>query len=221
MKASRILYSLLLISITCLSCSSPKEAAVVRPVPGPAKDSFPPLYASPNARLFKAGLSIGRHHHSGLFLVKHIPADSSVRILFLSELGLSLMDMEYSADEFRMVSVRDFLDRPALLKMLEEDFRTLLLDLSRVDGSATEMKTRFTQEDDTLEVLKVRHRSQRYTYSRYAGSRTHKIVRRKGLFGKVEYRMPGSGPLRIWIHHRGLRLQIELVELEHSGNDAG
>ncbi len=49
---------------------------------------------------------------------------------FLSELGLNLLDMAYSNDEFEVVSVQEFLNRPSILKTLKKDFRTLLLDLS-------------------------------------------------------------------------------------------
>jgi hypothetical protein len=220
MKASRIRYLVLLISFSCLSCSTTKDLTPVADPEDSSVEGFSPLPSSETARLFKAGISTGRRHQSGLFLIKDLPQEGSTRILFLSELGLSLLDMEYRADEFTVISVQDFLDRTSLLKMLQEDFRSLLLDLSLVDRSSMELGLKEDAGGVPVEVLKLRHRSQKYTYFRNPGAHTDRIIRRKGLLCRVEYRMEGQDPLSVHIRHRGTGLQMDLVQLDYKGSHA-
>lgn len=170
---------------------------------------FAPLIPLEETLLFKAGLNVLGDYYSGLVLIKDIKEDSAIHVVFLNELGLTLLDLAYRKDEFEVQSVQDFLNRSSILKTLKKDFRCLLLDLSLIE------KFKVKSEDDGVtESLKFRHKSQRYTYSYRENTGPVHITRRGGLFGKVEFQIDEGERKRINIDHRGIRLEIVLTELE-------
>ena len=94
---------------------------------------FAPLIPLEETLLFKAGLNVLGDYYSGLVLIKDIKEDSAIHVVFLNELGLTLLDLAYRKDEFEVQSVQDFLNRSSILKTLKKDFRCLLLDLSLIE----------------------------------------------------------------------------------------
>ena len=215
MKPFRILFLLLVISLHLCSCSSTRELGRYEPADGSSIHKFSPLGDLRKPLLFKAGIRLLKDRYSGLFLVKKMPGESSIRVVFLSELGLSLMDLEYREDEFEVVNVQEFLNRPVLLKTLQNDFRTLLLDLSAVEPVTVK-----EGEEGSSEILQFKHRSERYAYYHRAGSGTYLIQRKKGLFKKVDFHIRGEEELEIGIAHKGIKLHIDLHQLQqYSDND--
>jgi len=160
--------------------------------------------------LFRARIRIHKDQYSGLFLVKQMQKDTSVRIVYLSELGLSLMDLSYKHDEFEVMKVQDFLNRPLMLKMFQEDFRTLLLDLSEVVPDPESLG-----ENSTYDMLKVKHQSQRYKYYYREGTIPYRIDRRKGCFGKAVYCIQEEEAIHLTITHQWIGLFIDLQQIEH------
>jgi len=213
MKPLRSLFSLLIFSIG-ISASSALG------IPGNNAESierFAPLAPLEGSIHFKAAISILGDYYSGLVLIKEMPSDSSVRVVFLSELGLNLMDMSYRNDEFEMISVQEFLNRRSILTTLQNDFRCLLLDLSEIKEFSVH-----SSDDGLSDVLKFRHKKQRYRYSYHKDTGPFAIRRKKGLFGRVDFLInegektePGKKePLTIGIRHKGVRLKIDLRELK-------
>ena len=170
---------------------------------------FAPLIPLEESLLFKAGLNVLGDYYSGLVLIKDVKEDSAIHVVFLNELGLTLLDLAYRKDEFEVQSVQDFLNRSSILKTLQKDFRCLLLDLSLIE------KFKVKSEDDGVtESLKFRHKSQRYTYSYRENTGPVHITRRGGFFGKVEFQIDEGEIKKIYIDHRGIRLKIMLTELK-------
>ncbi len=229
MKPLRTLFSLLIISIGISVCSASathasntacSAFAAQETDSTQAEDGierFAPLGPLEGSILFKAAITILGDYYSGLVLIKQMPADSAIHVVFLSEFGLNLMDLAYRDDEFEVVSVQEFLNRRAILKTLQNDFRTLLLDLSKIEEFSI-----FSRDDDLTDVLKFRHKSQRYTYSCSRITGPGAIRRKKGLFGRVDFQINEglkdkfreTEPLTIGIRHRGVRLKIDLKELK-------
>ena len=215
MKPYRTLFLPLIISLQLCSCSSTKGLGTTETSEGASIQRFSPLGSISEPVLFKASIGIYKDHYSGLFLIKRMPEESSIRVLFLSELGLSLMDLEYREDEFEVVNVQEFLNRPALLKTLQNDFRTLLLDLSTIDAySVTEV------ENETGEMLTFKHRSQKYSYFCNENMGTYRIKRKKGMFKRVDIGLERGEDLNIGIAHKGIKLHIDLHQLKQFGDDA-
>ena len=193
----------LLISLSCFSTAQPVEGSTENEV-----GKFAPLGPLEGSLLFKAAVKVFGEYYSGLILIKEVPSDSAIHVVFLSELGLNLMDIAFFKEKIEVVSVQEFLNRPSLIKTLKNDFQTLLLDLSQVEKYKVEEK-----ENGVSEVLKFKYNSQRYTYHYLENLGTVHIRRRKGLFGKVDFRISEEENRQIGIEHRGIRLKIDLTEL--------
>lgn len=176
---------------------------------GTTLQKFSPLGNMSGTMLLKARIAIGQKQYSGMFLMKQMPADSSVRILYLSEVGLSLMDLTYKEDEFEMNKIQDFLDRPLLIKVIQDDLRTLLLDLPEVVPSSVHSEAAASPEQ-----MKFKHKSQKYRYYYSGNPVPYRIDRKKGWFGKTVYCIEGTDPFRAGITHRGIQLRIDLQQLE-------
>jgi hypothetical protein len=213
MRSFRILSLQLIISIHLCSCCSTEALGVTGAGDGKNTERLSPLGNMSGPMLFKTRINLRRDQYSGLFLIKQVEADTSVRIVYLSELGLSLMDLSYKEDEFEIMKIQDFLNRPLMLKMVEEDFRTLLLDLSAV--------VPFTEdpgEDVSPGMLKFKHKSQRYRYYYGKGTIPHRIDRKRGCFGRTVYCIQDGEELHMIISHRGIKLLIDLQQLEITGS---
>jgi hypothetical protein len=160
-----------------------------------------------NSLLFKTRIKVYKRDYSGLFLIKKMASDSSIHIVFLSEIGLSFLDLKYKNDEFELLTVKDFMNKPKIIKTIQNDFRMLVQDLNAIgDYAIKENKT------DSSQVLKFKHKSQRYAYF-YGPDGLYRIWRKSGLF-KTVATIEGKKKKRIGISHRGIKLDIHLEELE-------
>jgi hypothetical protein len=211
MRSSLTQFLPLVISLPFLSCSpAGKLGGTESEYPGDIQ-TFSPLGHFDGTLLYKTSIDLYNDHYSGLLLIKSIPADSSVRLVLLSEIGLSLMDMEYRDDRFRVVSVQDFLDRSSLLGMIQEDFRVLLLDLTRVHSFRVE-----EEDGGKSQVLCFKHNSNKYVYFRTCDTGTYRVDMKKGWFRKVEFEIGDGVNPGIRISHRGMKLQMEMNQLERA-----
>ena len=193
---------------SCGSISAAHQNSKMREadsIPG----KFAPLIPLEKTLLFKAGLNVLGDYYSGLVLIKDVKEDSAIHVVFLNELGLTLLDLSYREDEFEVQSVQDFLNRSSILKTLQKDFRCLLLDLSLIEKFKVK-----SEENGVTETLKFRHKSQRYTYNYRENTGPVHITRRRGLFGKVDFQIDEGETKKISIDHRGIRLKIVLKELK-------
>lgn len=218
MNPLRRLFSLLIISIGISICYAQTNAGneAEYEIPEEGLTRFSPLAPMEGPLLFKAAISIFGDYYSGLVLIKQMPADSAIHVVFLSELGLNLMDLSYRDEEFTVVSVQEFLNRRSILSTLQSDFRCLLLDLSLIEDYSLR-----PSKDGLSEMLKFKHKGQRYLYSWNAVIGPSTIRKKNGLFGRVDFSIINASrevqteedKLKIGIRHRGVRLKIDLTEL--------
>lgn len=172
--------------------------------------AFAPLPSLETPLLFKASIRLGKSFYSGLFLIKEMQDDSAIHVVFLSELGLNLLDLAYGNGEFEVISVKEFLNRRPIIRTLQNDFRCLLLDLSLIEDYKLK-----TKKDGVSQELRFRHKSQRYAYHIQEVGGPVQIKRSKGIFSKSHIKMgENKEALTFVISHRGIRLFIELRELE-------
>ncbi len=86
--------------------------------------------------LYKATLDIKKHHLTGLLVIKRMDSasakgiaaqeDSPVyRIVFANEIGMTFFDLELKYDSFNVISCFESLNKRALMKIFETDFRLL------------------------------------------------------------------------------------------------
>jgi hypothetical protein len=203
------LFFLLIISLGPGACT-PSAVPASAGEAGKDIQKFVPLEGHGDRLLFKTSIDLGNRHFSGLFLLKALP-DSSTRVVFLSELGLNLLDMSYRQGCFQVHSVKEFLDRKMIIRTLQEDFRALLLDLSELKRYELECKM---DEELEAEVLRVRHRQGKSSYWYRDQSRTYRIRNKNGLFRMTDIRIDRDPGLEIAMRHKGMRLQIQMREVD-------
>ncbi len=86
------------------------------------------------SHLFKATLDIRKHHLTGLLMIKKMgDCPGTYRIVFMNEIGMTFFDLELKPDSLRVVSCFASLNKKALLKIIETDFRVLTCPGSLTD----------------------------------------------------------------------------------------
>lgn len=171
------------------------------------------LGAAYDSYLYKARIAFKEHRFSGLVLIKQLPSDDAIHTVFMSEFGLTLLDVRYRDDVFTVVSGKDFLQDPRLLKVIFNDFRLLLQDFSLVSGLDSE-------DWEAGEKLKFRHLGGTFIYRFQEGFEVEEAVWRRGLFPHVRMRLERNEERRarsIRFRHRGLPLTVEMDLLKYKG----
>lgn len=163
--------------------------------------------------LYKGSLDISKHHLSGLFYLKRVSLNS-IRILFSNELGMNFFDFELKGDEFIVHSCFPSLERASLLKLLEKDFRLLLIP----DTTITTIK-RGRSKDPELVIFGVKSTrgSFHYTYDKDSG-KIRRIQTSRSIMGRTDLRVYGDErlqPTKIHISNPTIRLHIRMTFLSN------
>ncbi|WP_133994894.1 hypothetical protein [Dinghuibacter silviterrae] len=102
--------------------------------------------------LYKTEVDADNHPLSGLLVLKAMP-DSSTRVVFTSETGLTFFDFAFAADgTFTVHHIIDQMNKKALIKTLRKDFELVLLKHTtqgRVLTKGHELFYAFPQEKGT------------------------------------------------------------------------
>ena len=77
--------------------------------------------------LYTTQVNIIGNYLTGLLVIKTMP-DSSTRLVFTSEMGLSLFDFEFKSNgDFKVYHIINKMDRKAVIKTLRQDFELVLM----------------------------------------------------------------------------------------------
>src|SRR5687768_11367237 len=77
--------------------------------------------------LYTTRVNIIGNYLTGLLVIKNMP-DSSIRVVFTSEMGLSLFDFEFRPDgRFKVYHIIDKMNRKAVIRTLRQDFELVLM----------------------------------------------------------------------------------------------
>jgi hypothetical protein len=77
--------------------------------------------------IYSTQVNIIGNHLSGLLVIKTMP-DSSIRIVFTSEMGLSFFDFEFSSNgDFKAHYIIERMNRKAVIRTLRQDFELVLM----------------------------------------------------------------------------------------------
>lgn len=75
---------------------------------------------------YKAGIDVTGKHFSGLLLIKNMP-DSSIRVVFTTEAGMTWFDFGFSNDcHFTVYTIIKKLNRSPVIQTLRKDFELIL-----------------------------------------------------------------------------------------------
>lgn len=86
----------------------------------------PTLQGKYQQALYKTQMDAFGKHFSGILLFKPEPADSSYRVVMLSEFGLNLMDLSLKKAGTEVINCQDFLNRPVIINSIEKNIRLLV-----------------------------------------------------------------------------------------------
>ena len=89
--------------------------------------------------LYNTQVDVVGNHLSGLLIIKKMP-DSSTRMVFSSEMGLTFFDFEFSADgSFKVHSIIKKMNKRSVIKTLQHDFELVLMN--RLDNRTASVRT--------------------------------------------------------------------------------
>lgn len=162
-----------------------------------------------NTALYKAKIEVSDQYFSGLFYFKALE-DSSFRIVFLSEIGLNLLDLEYKNNTFKTIKCQEFINKDVILNTLKNDIK-LLIDSPKDNVRPTVFKT----EDEQIALIKVKDKTKRY-YFYGEDKKLSRIIQKKGL-KHIEVILPeynNAIPQKIDIRHKRIKLSIGLKLLK-------
>jgi len=134
--------SLLLIIV--YSCSSANQTSINHPAKGKTLSPSPGFNGNFEKALFKASLDIRNQHLSGFLLIKKT-ADSTYRIVFANEIGMTLFDLGFQESQFKVHYIFEPMKKKILLRLFENDFKRLIFDIERSNSNPL-MKTIFQYE---------------------------------------------------------------------------
>ncbi len=86
--------------------------------------------------VYKTSVDVTGRHLSGLLVIKKMP-DSSVRVVFTSEMGFTYFDFQWpDAGDFAVNSIIKQLDQPAVITTLRKDFEGILMNRLRESNAS-------------------------------------------------------------------------------------
>jgi hypothetical protein len=161
--------------------------------------------------VYKTKITIYDNYFSGLFLIKFVPKDTSFRVVFLSEVGLNLLDFKYKNNKFTVVSCQDFLNKKMILETLQNDF---LLLFSKIDRNKN-CKV-YQKETDSIQVIKFRDNWKKFYY--FCGNQKEffRIHKKSFFYGSVDVLIHYDQELKIDemnFKHKGIKLEMNLIRL--------
>ena len=150
-------------------------------------------------------------HMSGLLLIKNM-LDSSKRVVFTSEAGLTFFDFEFSKEgNFKVKSVISQFDKRSVIQTLQKDFE-LVMGLPFQKGDYD----RFIAGEEVYFGVKQKNETAYFITNKDCASlqRLEWGDKRKRL---VTVRTPGSGfptPALIEVDHHTFRMNIRLTRIQ-------
>lgn len=163
--------------------------------------------------LFTASFDIRKNHFSGLMVFNPLPGDG-YRVIFLTEFGLKIFDMEYAPEtEYTMHYVMPALDRKGMIRLLQND----LMLLPAYAIGTKEIIPMVDRRSGTL-VMQAKEKGHKYDCLIDENSgKVNRIIQSSRLFRKVEVNYFSSGGNRldsVIIRHYHMKLNIKLIHID-------
>ena len=171
--------------------------------------AFRPAYG---VALYDAEIQVVNKRLSGLLLIKTMP-DSSLRILFSGETGITYFDFEYPRDSgFVVHSILKQMNKKAVITTLRKDFELVLMNRldKETEKSFSDSLYRYFRYGRGHEVV--------YVVTDTACRRLERLELASRRKPKVQVSLPGFAggiPSDIVITHRNFTFDITLKRIEH------
>lgn len=163
--------------------------------------------------LFNTSIDIYKKHFSGLMFVKPMP-ENSYRVVFLTEVGIKVFDLEFSADSAAKVHyMMEAMNRKALVNTLTRDIGLVLMN-----EKAEKMPECLVQRKSDDQVYLYRDQGKKNYYHIQSPSDNPYLARQTGcITNKVKallYGSPESGLDSVMIRHENIRLSLNLYRIK-------
>lgn len=198
-----IISSFLLVFIS--SCSTLNVVKEYKSSIAEATSFDVPYFTNPNLDyVYKANISVYGNELSGIFIAKKIN-DTTHRVVFTTEFGNKLLDLEISETNLKINSIVEELDRKILINTLTNDFRLLLRShyLIKNQFDNNQNKVYMTEDGKMLNYLFVSKSNNVLNKIVHTSKRKEKI----NLFFTSENNIFAS---KIIMQHYNIKLKIEL-----------
>lgn len=114
--------------VASFSSCAPKAYKSLHPIAG-SSDCVIKHQPTIGRALYQTTVDVAGNHLSGILLIKQMP-DSSTRLLFTNEAGFKFFDFEFSkTGRFNVHAILEKMNRDAVIKTLQKDFRLILMQL--------------------------------------------------------------------------------------------
>jgi hypothetical protein len=211
---SVLLYSLLLLFTSCsvsLFNGYHQKGADAGSMPGSWFQSDTGHY------LFNTKIDLLKRHFSGLMVIKPLTG-GIYRVVFITEVGLKIFDMELFPDHrVKVHYIMDAMNKKALIKALSNDISLVLMN------RCVNVKPDLLQEKTSGEaVFRFRDKGRKCYYFAQGGEKPYRILQTAGITNKVNvilYGNKASGLDSVKISHYNFRLSIGLYRIKEEIND--
>jgi len=165
-----------------------------------------PIVNRNNSLLYKAKINLYTKYFSGLIILKQTDSITS-HLTFITEIGMKMFDFEVQHNNFKLVYVFAPLNKPKILKLLENDMKLILLEhLLNQEAQVYEKKPN--------RIYKRTQKLKYYFKSNVETKTIEKITVKGSLFTKEKVWYFYNSDLnakQVRLKHKGLiRLKIEL-----------
>jgi hypothetical protein len=165
--------------------------------------------------LFQSSIDIYKNNFSGLLFVK--PLNESHRILFITELGIKIFDMEFfRKGDFRIHYCLDEMNRKSITNTLGNDLSLMIYNIAD-NGTAEVMQER---NEGRLAIKSEDGRGTRYCLINKKTGKIDELIK-TGTFAKKLnikfFSTAGTAPDSIVFTHYNLKLNIHLTRLDETG----
>ena len=158
--------------------------------------------------VYKANFEVYGRTFGGLLIIKKLATEHH-RVVFATEFGSKMMDMELKNDVFTINFIADDLNRKILINTLKKDFKILLQEEIRVDKTyRTTAATIFQLVDNKrFNYYYISKKNQQLVRILYASKSKEKIIftfeSKKGKIAE-----------NILIDHKNMKLKIKLKRID-------
>jgi len=167
--------------------------------------------------VFNTTIDMMKHHFSGLMVIKPLP-DDAYRVIFITEVGLKIFDMEFTRREVIIHYFMEAMNKKALVNTLTHDIGLVLMT-----EHAAQTPAALREKSSGATVLKYRENGRRNYYRLDETGKTNKIVQTGCILNKVQADFYSTGNNRvdsICIAHYHMNLLIKLSRISNTAGNA-
>jgi len=195
--------------ITLIVSCSPTQHYTVKRTQIVTESDIHSIIDKNKSLLYKAKIKLYNRYYSGLIVLKQTSPGTS-HLVFLTELGMKMFDFEIRNNQFKLIYVFEPLNKPNVLKLLENDMKLILLqNLLNKDAKVFEF------EDQSKLIYQTSSgKFKNYYFINTITKTVDRAIVKGSLFikEKVDYIYNDSlNANQIKLKHKGfIRLKIEL-----------